>query len=95
MGWARVKTMFKKKKKNRDEVITFTGGVIGLEDKNINYKLDPTPEVEYGMRIVCIDKGMIGGKQMFEVNGVMLDAEDILDAQRKYLRHRRMEDDEG
>ncbi len=45
------------------------------------YKLDPKMEVD------AIFKGIDGnGRRLFDVNGVILDAEDRYDAIRKYLR---------
>lgn len=84
MGWNRIKKMFKKKKKKRDEVIAYEGGMIGLKE------ITPHELIPDNMRIhTKIIKEISEDLNLYEVNGVMIEAEDILEAQRKYLRKSR------
>ena len=86
--WNRVKKIFKKRKKKVDPVIDYTGEdqTISLSKKMV-LDYDPAPSLPEGMRIHTKLIGKLpNGKQRYEVNGVILDAVDILDAQRKYLR---------
>ena len=80
--WNRVKKMFKKKPKKRDVHVSLNPGV-----------RDITPyELPSNMKVHAKFIGMAdtpkGSQTLFkwEVNGVMIEAYDILDAQRKYLR---------
>ena len=77
MSWEKIKNVFKKKPK-KDKVITFKGGEIGLK-----YKLEP--EVEP----YTLYKGKVQGKSnlfVWEVEGMRIEAEDIIAARRKYLK---------
>ena len=76
MSWKKIKNMFKKKPK-QDKVITFKGGEIGLK-----YKLEPEVEPH------TLYKGKVQGKSnlfVWEVEGMRIEAEDIIAARRKYL----------
>ena len=73
--WNKVKKMFKRKKKRSPTVL------------NDFSKLEQLPS---NMRIQVSFRGKVKGQHnmfMWEVNGVMLQAEDIISAQRKYLRN--------
>ena len=53
------------------------------------YKLEPLEELPDNMKIHAKYKGRVPYKEnmfIWEVNGVMLQAEDMISAQRKYLR---------
>ena len=80
MSWKKIKNMFKKKPK-QDKVITFKNGEIGLK-----YKLEP--EVEPEVEPHTLYKGKVQGKSnlfVWEVEGMRIEAEDIISARRKYL----------
>ena len=77
MSWEKIKNVFKKKPK-KDKVITFKGGKIGME-----YKLEPEVEPH------TLYKGKVQGKEnifVWEVEGMRIEAEDIIAARRKYLK---------
>ena len=85
--WNRVKKMFKKKKLKKDPVITYAGGEIGLKEILVADFLEDIP---HGMKMHTKFLGRrCNGLFAWEVNGVVFEAEDIIEAQRKYLRRKR------
>ena len=86
--WNKVKRVFKRKKKKKDQVISFDGGEIGLKDV-LPFKVEPADGYPDG---VALDTKYLGRDEpngfQWSVNGVLIYAEDILSAERKYLeRH--------
>ena len=70
-----------------DRVITSENGGIGLKDPLPPYKAEPEEELPSNMKLHAKYLGRrVNGLFAFEVNGVVIEAEDIISAQRKYLR---------
>ena len=89
--WKKIKKVFKKKRK-KDQVVSFDGGVIGIKDV-MPYKIEADVDLMTGnelpsnMKIHCIYKGRVaGGKFLWEVNKIEIEAFDIIDAQRIYIK---------
>lgn len=94
MGWNKIKKMFKKKRK-RDQVVTYDGGEIGLKDIGYPLIMEEENDVPHNMKIHTKYIGTVdtpkGSRQVhrWEINGVMINATTLIDAQRKYLRQRK------
>lgn len=82
--WNRIKKVFKRKPK-RDQVVSFDGGKIGLKDV-LPYKLEPKHkgDPEIAIHVKFIERSLDGF--IWSVNGKIIHAEDIISAQRKYLK---------
>lgn len=89
MGWNRVKKLFKKKRQ-RDEVITYDGGHIGLKDLGApdlsDMEVGESIPSNMGIHVKLIGPKAGSDLNRYEVNGVMFDAKSASEAQRKYLR---------
>jgi len=87
MAWHRIKKVFKKKKeKFKDPVVDFSGeeGATLIEKV---YQETIDTKIPDGMRVhTKLIKKVSAGRYLYEVNGVLLEASDILEVQRKYLR---------
>lgn len=90
--WSRVKKVFKKKRKKRDEVITYDGEQIVLKDIGYPAHFERAEDIPHNMKVHTkyIGRAATQGKEFiqyqWEINGVIITAEDIISAQRKYLR---------
>ena len=81
-----IKELFAKADKT-DKVITFENGGIGLKDPLPPYKAEPSDELPSNMMVHTKYLGRrTNGLFAFEINGVVIEGEDIISAQRKYLR---------
>ena len=82
MSWSRAKKLFKKRKQKREE-------------QEAPYKLEPDDFLPHNMKVHTkfIDR-LENGKFRFEVNGVVITALNIIEAQRKYLRQQKGTDHE-
>jgi len=80
-----IKELFTKADKT-DKVITFENGSIGLKDPLPPYKAEPKEELPHNMSLHAVYKGRVENGFEWEINGVHIIAEDIISAQRKYLR---------
>ena len=90
MPWSKVKRLFKKKKKpKKDEVISFYGGEVELKELCVCNFLDDIP---HGMRLHTKFIKRQNGSFLWQVNEIVIEAEDIISAQRKYLRQKRNDD---
>ncbi len=91
--WSRVKRLFKKRK--RDQVITYDGGEIGLKDIGYPMITEQDQDIPSNMRVTTRYVGTVdtpkGDRQIhrWEINGVMINATTIINAQRKYLRQKK------
>jgi len=87
----RAKKVFKRKPK-RDRVIEMNEkGDFILKDKRVPFKLEPIDDLPANMKIHTKFIGRKEGSEnlfVFEVCGVILESEDLLSAQRKYLRQK-------
>lgn len=81
--WNRVKRVFKKKRRD-DKVISFDGGRIGLKDVT-PFKLEPSEEYPSGVPMNVEYIGTNSHGFSWKVNGKRITADDILEAQRKYI----------
>ena len=82
MSWSRAKKLFKKRKQKREE-------------SEVPYKLEPNDFLPHNMKVHTKFVERLGdGKFRFEVNGVVVTANNIIEAQRKYLRQQKPNDKE-
>ena len=86
--WKKAKRMlmqiFPKKLVQKDQVISFDGGSVTMKDVCPAYKLEPDSEVAIHTKF----SGRNAEMQQFEfdVNGKQIFADDIISAQREYLK---------
>ena len=83
--WNRIKKLYKKKHKRDQNIEKNAQDEFVLRDVT-PHKIEPE-EVPSNMKIHAKYLGPAkNGKHLFSVNEIVIDAEDILEAQRKYLR---------